>query len=255
MDYQTLDCFRWEAPTVVPLEDNGLPPLPTGMKELDARIDGGLRLGEVYRLFGRPAAGKTTCAFTIARCVALGEDLDGHPLTNGHDRPHPVLYFSLELSKMHFVRQLFNCTRDTTDCGAVNGESDARVLAEPMVRDVARLSRAPIFVDETAPLDVCDIRSRSSSMKKRHGIELVIVDYLQICNCKESAHLGRHAEESALLLQLAQMARELRLPVIVVEQAGRNCGRLAKHDQHSPPTADDIQNSASISASSGRTLE
>jgi len=255
MDYQTLDCFRWEAPTVGPLEDNGLPPLPTGMKELDARINGGMRLGDMYRLSGRPAAGKTSCALNIARCVALGEDLDGHPLTNGHNRPHPVLFFSLELSKKHLVQQLFYSSGDVKGCGGVQGEADFRVLAEPIARDVARLSRAPIFVDETAPLDVCDIRSRSSSMKERHGIELVIVDYLQLCNCKESASLGRHAEESALLLQLAQMARELHLSVIVVEQTGRNCGRLAKHDHHSPPTADDIQNSASTSASSGRTLE
>jgi replicative DNA helicase len=225
------------------------------MKELDARIDGGLRLGEVYRLSGRPAAGKTSCALNIARCVALGEDLDGHPLTNGHNRPHPVLFFSLELSKKHLVQQLFYSSGDVKGCGGVQGEADFRVLAEPIARDVARLSRAPIFVDETAPLDVCDIRSRSSSMKERHGIELVIVDYLQLCSCRESASLGRHAEESALLLQLAQMARELHLSVIVVEQTGRNCGRLAKHDHHSPPTADDIQNSASTSASSGRTLE
>lgn len=254
MDYQTLDCFRWEAPTVGPLEDNGLPPLPTGMKELDARIDGGLRLGEVYRLFGRPAAGKTTCALTIARCVALGKDLDGHPLTNGHNRPHPVLYFSLELSKMHFVRQLFYDTCDTTDGGAVQGESDVRVLAEPIARHVTKLSRAPIFVDETAPLDVCDIRSRSSSMIKRHGIELVIVDYLQLCSCRESASPGRRAEMSALLLRLAKMARELRLPVIVVEQTVRpSIGTPTHH--HNPSTAADILDAASTRPPSGRTPE
>ncbi len=222
MNYQSLVFVRLDVPTGTPIENCGLPPLPTGMKELDARIDGGLRLGEVYRLSGRPAAGKTTCALTIARCVALGEDLDGHPLKNGHNRPHPVLFFSLELSKKHLVQQLLYCPGDATDNGGVQGETDVRVLAEPIAHDVAKLSHAPIFVDETAPLDVCDIRSRTSSMKERHGIELVIVDYLQLCSCRESAHLGRHAEESALLLQLAQMAQELHLPVIVVEQTGRS---------------------------------
>ncbi|MDD2460271.1 MAG: DnaB-like helicase C-terminal domain-containing protein [Kiritimatiellia bacterium] len=218
MDYQAIDFVLLDIPTGTPVENSGLQPLPTGVKELDVRIDGGMRAGAVYRLSGRPTAGKTWCALTITRCAALGENLDGQPLKNDHNRPHPVLYFTFELSKQDFVQKLLCGSSEIAECGGIQGETDVRILAEPILRHVTKLSRAPIFVEDTAPLDVSDIWSRSSRMKERHGIELVIIDYLQLCSCRESISLGRRAETSDILRQLAKMAQELHLAVIVVEQ-------------------------------------
>jgi|GEM_PF-1938776 len=107
--------------------------------------------------------------------------------------------------------------------------ADLCVIAENLALNTSALARAPIFVDTTAPLDVSDILTRVCDMKMRHGIELVIIDYLQLCSYRQFAALGRQAESSAMLLALKKLARGLRLPVIVLEQASRAPAAPAGH--------------------------
>ncbi len=221
MDFNNLDFVRWEAPATAPLEESGVPPLPTGIKDLDDRIGGGMHPGSVYRLSGRPTKGKTTCALNIARCAALGVDHDGQSMRDGHNRPHPVLLFSLELPMEQVVQRLLGGSRGTAGRETPTDVADLRVIAETLAMNTSDLARAPIFVYTAAPLDICDIAVRARDMKSRHGIELVIIDYLQLCACREYACLGRRAETSALLHGLRKLSEELHVPVLVLEQASR----------------------------------
>ncbi len=221
MDFTKLDFVRWEELVAPPLEESGVPPLPTGIQDFDVRIGGGLHPGSVYRLSGRPAQGKTTCALAIARCVALGVDHAGQPMRDGHNRPHPVLLFSLELPMDQVVQRLLGGSTDTAGREMLTDVADLRVIAENIALNTSDLARAPFFVDTTAPLDVSEILTRVCDMKMRHGIELVIIDYLQLCSYRQFAALGRQAESSAMLPALQKLASGLRLSVIVLEQASR----------------------------------
>ena len=229
MNFTNLDFVRWEEPAAPPLEESGVPPLPTGIKDLDERIGGGLYPGYVYRLSGRPAQGKTTCALNIARCAALGVDHAGQPMRDGHNRPHPVLLFSLELPMEQVVQRLLGGSADTAGGEMLTDVADLRVIAEKLALNASVLARAPIFVDAAAPRDIYDIAVRARDMKSRHGIELVLIDYLQLCSCREFAFLGRQAKTSAMLRSLKKLAGELRLPVIVLEQASRAPAAPAGH--------------------------
>jgi replicative DNA helicase len=221
MDTHNLDFVRWEAPDTARQEESGVPPLPTGIKDLDDRIGGGLHPGSVYRLSGRPAKGKTTCALNITRCVALGVDHDGRPMRDGHNRPHPVLLFSLE----HPLEQIYHRIRGeparTAGHETPTGGTDRSQVVGIFNMPTPDHARATIYVDASAPLDICDIVLRARDVKTSHGIELVIIDYLQLCASRECACLGRQAETSAILQALRNLAVELHLPVLVVEQARR----------------------------------
>jgi replicative DNA helicase len=142
-------------------------------------------------------------------------------MRDGHNRPHPVLLFSLELPMEQIVQRLLGGSTDTAGREMLTDVADLRVIAENLALNTSDLARAPIFVDTTAPLDVSDVLTRVCDMKMRHGIELVIIDYLQLCSFRQFAALGRQAETSAMLLALKKLASGLRLPVIVLEQASR----------------------------------
>jgi replicative DNA helicase len=140
-------------------------------------------------------------------------------MRDGHNRPHPVLLFSLELPMDQVVQRLLGGSTATAGREMFTDVADIRVIAENLALNTSDLARAPFFVDTTAPLDVSAILTRVCDMKMRHGIELVIIDYLQLCSYRQFAALGRQAETSAMLLALQKLARGLRLPVIVLEQA------------------------------------
>ena len=106
------------------------------------------------------------------------------------------------------------------------------------------LRTAPIFIDETSALDVADMRARARRMKRTHGIELIVIDYLQLCNCREYARQGRQLETSRISGQIKAMAKELKVPVIVLSQLAR--GNEQRGDKDEVPRLSDLRDSGAI---------
>jgi len=218
--------------------------LPTGFRNLDRKLKG-LRNGEMIVLAARPSMGKTSLAMNIAECVALGKHIDGKtPFKGDHNRPHPVAIFSLEMSTESLAMRML--------CGAagVSGFRSTKVWSSPkrvnqqLTRAASELAKAPIYVDDTGGLDVMDMRARARRMKKRYKIELVIIDYLQLCNCREFAKQGRQIETSQISGQIKAMAKELNLPVIVLSQLSR--ATVQRHDKEEKPKLSDLRDSGAI---------
>jgi len=189
------------AHTEGPVDFSGL---PTGFPNLDNKLKG-LNPAEVIVLASRPAVGKTTLALKIAECVALGRDVNGCPMKGGHDRQHAVAVFSLECCLADLAKRMH--------CGISN---------------VATVhGKAPVIVDDTGGLDIMDICARARCMKKSHKIELIIIDYFQLCNCSEFVKHGfnRITRKSTEIIieQIKDMAKELNIPVIVLSQLCRGC--------------------------------
>ena len=210
-----------QAPSQVQLPDEahaeasgGFSGLPTGFPSLDSKLKG-LNPAEVIVLASRPAVGKTTLALKIAKCVALGRDINGCPMKGDHNRQHAVAVFSLECCLADLATRMH--------CGI------SSVATTP--------GKAPVIVDDTGSLDIMDLCARAHCMQMRHKVELIIIDYLQLCNCREFARQGRRTEWIQIAKQIKAMARELHIPVIVATQLCRGCEMRGDSSRITSPPA------------------
>ena len=197
--------------------------LPTGFKYLDEKIMG-LKAGDMIVVAARPSVGKTSLAMNIAECIALGQDINGMPMKGEHNRPHAVLMFSLEMSTESLAKRMLAGRAGVDTWRLQRGllTHDQRVEAsQRLMSAMGALRGAPIYIDDTSAIDVSDMRARARRMKRMHNIELIVIDYLQLANCREFARQGRQLETSRISGQIKAMAKELKVPVIVLSQLSR----------------------------------
>ncbi len=221
--------------------------LSTGYKYLDETLQG-LKPGEMIVVAARPSVGKTSLAMNIAESVALGQMIStGQKVSYDNGKQHPVAIFSLEMpveqltKRMLAGRAQINMWRLNRNLVARREKDD---MTENLVRAMGELKNAPFFVDDTAGLDVMDLRARARRMKKQHGIELIVIDYLQLCSCREGARQSRQIEVSMISQQIKAMAKELRVPVIVLSQLSR--ANEQRGDKFEKPKLSDLRDSGAI---------
>jgi len=170
------------------------------------------------------------------------------PTKSDGGKKHPVLVFSLEMpvealsKRMIAGRARVNMWRLNRNLCAAR---EKEMLLDNLYKSVGDLKNAPIFVDDTASLDVMDMRARARRMKKQHGIELIVIDYLQLCTCREAARQGsRQIEVSMISQQIKAMAKELKIPVIVLSQLSR--ANEQRGDKFERPKLSDLRDSGAI---------
>ena len=122
--------------------------------------------------------------------------------------------------------------------------SEKKTLTNNLMQAVGELKSAPIFVDDTAGLDIMDLRARARRMKKQHNIELIVIDYLQLCCCREGARQSRQIEVGMISQQIKAMAKELKIPVIVLSQLSR--ANEQRGDKFEKPKLSDLRDSGAI---------
>lgn len=225
------------------LGPGGVAGLPTGFANLDRKLKG-LRNGEMIVLAARPSMGKTSLAMNIAECVALGKDIYGRPMKGDQNRQHPVAVFSLEMSTESLAMRMLCGFAGVPGFQIDQGLVNPKKINQQLTRAASDLGKAPIYVDDTGGLDVMDMRARARRMKKRHKIELIVIDYLQLCNCREFAKQGRQIETSQISGQIKAMAKELNLPVIVLSQLSR--APEQRGDKTNKPKLSDLRDSGAI---------
>ncbi|MGH2812199.1 MAG: replicative DNA helicase, partial [Actinomycetota bacterium] len=180
--------------------------LATGFAELD-KVTAGFQPSNLIIVAARPSMGKSSWAVTVAQHVAVNEQV-------------PVVIFSLEMSKMELVQRLM-CAEAHVDSnrlrrGALH-DSDWPKLSLAL----GRLAEAPIFIDDTANLSIMEMRAKCRRLQTKHGLGLVIVDYLQLMQPLRRTD-NRVQEVSEISRSLKILARELEVPVIAVSQLSRN---------------------------------
>ncbi len=197
--------------------------LSTGFKYLDEKLMG-LKPADMIVIAARPSVGKTSLAMNIAECVALGQDINGMPTKCDGGKKHPVLMFSLEMSTEALAKRMLAGRAQVDTWRLQRGlmYKDERINASARLMSAAgALREAPIYIDDTSAIDVADMRARARRMKRMHNIELIVIDYLQLANCREFAKQGRQLETSRISGQIKAMAKELNVPVIVLSQLSR----------------------------------
>ena len=225
----------------------GVSGISTGFRNLDGKMRG-LRNGEMIVLAARPSMGKTSLAMNICECLSLGVDLYGRPLRGGfadHGGKVPVAVFSLEMSQEALCMRMI-CAKAQIPAWKLEGGNLNKVdAARSFQRAATELSKMELYVDDTGGLDVMELRARARRMKKQFGIGLIMIDYLQLMNCREYAKQGRQLETSAISAQVKSMAKELNIPVIVLSQLSRAPDQR-QGDKTGKPRLSDLRDSGAI---------
>ena len=220
--------------------------LSTGLTHLDEKLQG-LKRSEMIVIAARPSVGKTSLAMNIAESCALGRDMNNIPVKCDGGKQHAVLVFSLEMPVEALSKRMI-AGRAQLNMWRLNRNLCARSEKEQLMRNlfqaVDELKQARLYVDDTAGLDVMDLRARARRWKKSHGIELIVIDYLQLCCCREYARQGRQIEVSQISQQIKAMAKELKIPVIVLSQLSR--ANEQRGDKHERPKLSDLRDSGAI---------
>ena len=227
-------------------DGHALQGLPTGLTHLDERLQG-LKNSEMIVIAARPSVGKTSLAMNIAECCALGENLAREPFHGEHCRKHPVLIFSLEMPVEALSKRMI-AGRAAINIWKLNRahytESEKNDLTKNLFKATDDLKKAPIYVDDAAYLDIMDMRARARRWKKSHNIELIVIDYLQLIHCAEGARQSRVVEVSMISQQIKAMAKELKVPVIVLSQLSR--ANEQRGDKTERPRLSDLRDSGAI---------
>ncbi len=181
--------------------------LRTGFTELDG-MTGGLQPATLNVLAARPSMGKTAFALTIGLNAAMREKA-------------AVGIFSLEMSAVQLVTRMI-CSEARVDMSRVRSgqlsERDFQRLADT----AGRMSEAKIYIDDNANMTVMELRSRARRLMAEHGLDLLIIDYLQLMTgTSRTQSENRQQEISAISRGLKALARELDVPVLVLSQLSR----------------------------------
>ena len=221
--------------------------LSTGLTHLDEKLQG-LKNSEMIVIAARPSVGKTSLAMNIAECCALGLDLNNARIRSDGGKSHPVMIFSLEMPVEALTKRMI-AGRAHVDMWRLNRnlcpKSEKKMMSNNLFQAVGELKNAPIIVDDSAGLDIMDLRARARRAKKQHGIELIVIDYLQLCTCREAARQGsRQIEVSMISQQIKAMAKELKIPVIVLSQLSR--ANEQRGDKYEKPKLSDLRDSGAI---------
>ena len=220
--------------------------LSTGLTHLDEKLQG-LKPSEMIVIAARPSVGKTSLAMNIAESCALGLDMNNVPVKTDGGKRHPVMIFSLEMPVEALTKRMI-AGRARINLWRLNRnlcpKSEKKMMADNLFQAVSDLKGAPIYVDDAAGLDVMDLRARARRAKKAHGIELIVIDYLQLCRCTEFAKQGRQIEVSQISQQIKAMAKELKIPVIVLSQLSR--ANEQRGDKFERPKLSDLRDSGAI---------
>ena len=198
--------------------------LSTGFRDLDRKLTG-LHPANLVIIAARPAMGKSALTANIATNVAM--------------EGRPVAMFSLEMSKEEVATRML-CSVARIDSMKVR-TGNLGDKAWPRLTDAAgKLYNAPVFVDDSPVITVTDIRAKCRRLKRQHGLDLVVVDYLQLM--QGAPKENRQQEIAEISRSLKNLARELEVPILAVSQLNRNLE--SREDKR--PRLGDLRESGSL---------
>ncbi|MBQ1540447.1 replicative DNA helicase [Caulobacter sp. CCUG 60055] len=222
--------------------DGGLAGVSTGLIDLDQKI-GGLHPSDLIILAGRPSMGKTALAtniaFSVAKSYAWEPQPDGSKKTvNGG----VVAFYSLEMSSEQLALRLLADASGVSGDRLRKGEIDSHEFGR--VRDAAmEIQDAPLYIDATGGLSIAKLTARARRLKRQVGLDLIIVDYLQLVTGSDlGANANRVQEVSQITMGLKALAKELSVPVIALSQLSR---QVEQRDDKRPQLSD-LRESGSI---------
>ncbi len=186
---------------------DGVSGVPSGFTDLD-RVTGGWQRSDMVVLAARPGMGKTAFVLSMARNMAV-------------DHKVPVAVFSLEMAGVQLVNRLIasetGISSEKLRKGTL-GDAEYQMLHQR----IGKLAEAPLFIDDTPAISIFELRAKCRRLKAQHGIDMVIIDYLQLMTAGGDNRGNREQEISQISRSIKSIAKELNVPIIALSQLSRS---------------------------------
>ena len=212
--------------------EGGIVGVPTGLRDLDDKL-GGLHQSDLIIIAGRPSMGKTSLATNIAFNAAQNIQESGAKSS--------VAFFSLEMSSEQLSTRIIS---EQARIGS-NDIRRGRISDEQFdqfLETSKNISELPLFIDETPAISIAAMSNRARRIKRLYGLDLIVVDYIQLMKGLYNNKDGRVQEISQITQGLKAIAKELGVPVLALSQLSR---QVEQRDDHKPQLAD-LRESGSI---------
>lgn len=200
--------------------------IPTGFIDLD-NMTSGLQPGELSILAARPSMGKTALSLNIATHIAFNEKKS-------------VAYFSVEMPKESMMMRILGIESGVNLSDIRNGNLD-NTTWPAVIQASAKVADSKLFIDDTSGISPFEIRSKARKLKSKEGLDLIMIDYLQLMGMKQKFD-SREREVAEISKGLKALAKELKIPVLALAQLNR--GVEGRSDRR--PMLSDLRESGSI---------
>ena len=212
--------------------EGGIVGVPTGLRDLDDKL-GGFHQSDLIIIAGRPSMGKTSLATNIAFNAAKNIQDTG--------KKSSVAFFSLEMSSEQLSTRILSEQAKIGSNDIRRGKiSDEQF--DQFLETSKNIAELPLFIDETPAISIAAMSNRARRIKRLHGLEMIVVDYIQLMKGVTSNKDGRVQEISQITQGLKAIAKELGIPVVALSQLSR---QVEQRDDHKPQLAD-LRESGSI---------
>lgn len=209
--------------------------LPTGFRWLDHSL-AGLHPSDLVLLAARPSMGKTALGLNIAFNAARFRDKEGN-------YPYRVAIFSLEMSKMQLAQRLIAIASGVNLQKILSGDLSGKEEWDQLFAGVQVLQNLNIFIDDTSAITVQELRSKCRRLKMEQGLDLVVIDYLQLMSADSGRkNENRQQEITQISRGLKALAKEMDCPVLSLSQLSRK----AESREGARPMMSDMRESGAI---------
>jgi replicative DNA helicase len=205
--------------------------IPSGFAGID-QVTYGWQNSDFIILAARPAVGKTAFALNLARNAAIN-----------NIRPTPVLFISLEMSLLQLTNRIMSSESEVWLEKISRGNVEKYDMQQIYGKGVEKLAKAPIFIDDTAALNVIELRAKARRLCSKQGIGLIIIDYLQLMSGTGSEG-NREQQISTISRNLKILAKELNIPIIALSQLSRAVE--TRQGEKKMPQLSDLRESGAI---------
>ena len=212
--------------------EEGLVGVPTGLTELDSRL-GGLHKQDLVIIAGRPSMGKTSLATNIAFHAA--KNIEKKAIKSS------VAFFSLEMSSEQLSTRILSEQSKVRSNDIRRGKVSEKEM-EQFIEASKNIHALPLYIDETPAITIAAISNRSRRIKRLFGLDLIVVDYIQLMRSGGKKYDGRVQEISEITQSLKALAKELDVPVVALSQLSR---QVEQRDNKKPQLSD-LRESGSI---------
>lgn len=208
--------------------------VPTGFASMD-KVTYGWQNTDLIILAARPSVGKTAFALNLARNACL------HPT-----KPTPIAFFSLEMSSAQLVQRILSAESEIWLEKIARGKLEEHEMKQLYAKGIQRLAKAPMFIDDTAALNIFELRAKCRRLKNKHNIGMIIIDYLQLMSGSNERNTNREQEISKISRDLKGLAKELQVPIIALSQLSRAVEQRGAKDGNKIPQLSDLRESGAI---------
>ena len=212
--------------------DEGIVGVPTGLTDLDARL-GGMHKQDLIIIAGRPSMGKTALATNIAFHAAKNIEKKGTKST--------VAFFSLEMSSEQLSTRILSEQSKIRSNDIRRGKVSEKEF-EQFIETSKNIFELPLYIDETPAVTIATISNRSRRIKRLFGLELIVIDYIQLMKSSRKMEFNRVQEISEITQGLKALAKELNVPVLALSQLSRQ----VEHRDDKKQQLADLRESGSI---------